>query len=163
MELFIGGSVINMAYPVYFLQQMPIVLEFGMLALFENFSYKISPIRFRLGPVGSHVKKWETRRQLFYFYFHQQLEDTARYAGLLLAPLEGRGRGFFCPSGKKRAYYAVLSHFWQFLVSSSNLVTFSSNISNFERNHQNQKNLKKNKKKIKNNEKNPKIQKNPKK
>ena len=31
------------------------------------------------------------------------LEGTARYAGLLLAPAEGFGRGFFCPSGKKRA------------------------------------------------------------
>ena len=27
----------------------------------------------------------------------------------------------FLPSGKKRAYYAVLAHFWQFLVSISNL------------------------------------------
>ena len=43
----------------------------------------------------------------------QELEDTARYAGLLLAP-----------SGKKRAYYAVLAHFWQFFVSSSNLGNF---------------------------------------
>ena len=48
------------------------------------------------------------------------LEDTARYAGLLLAPAEGFGRGFFYPSGKKRAFYAVLAHFWQFLVISSN-------------------------------------------
>ena len=53
-----------------------------------------------------------------------RLEDTARYAGLLLAPAEGFGRGFFCPSGKKRAYYAVLAHFWHFLVSSSNLGNF---------------------------------------
>ena len=29
------------------------------------------------------------------------LEDTARYAGLLLAPAESFGRGFFCPSGTK--------------------------------------------------------------
>ena len=49
-----------------------------------------------------------------------KLEDTARYAGLLLAPAEGFGRGFFCPSGKKKAYYAVLALFWRFLVSSSN-------------------------------------------
>ena len=40
------------------------------------------------------------------------------------------GRDFF---GQKRAYYAVLAHFWQFLVSSSNLVTFVSNLSNFEK------------------------------
>ena len=32
--------------------------------------------------------------------------------------------GFFCPSGKKRAYYAVLAHFWHFFVSSSNLGNF---------------------------------------
>ena len=54
----------------------------------------------------------------------QKLEDTARYAGLLLAPAEGFGRAFFWPSGKKRAYYAVLAHFWHFLVSSSNLGNF---------------------------------------
>ena len=48
----------------------------------------------------------------------------ARYAGLLLAPAEGFGQGFFCPSGKKSAYYAVLAYFWQFLVSSSNLGNF---------------------------------------
>ena len=46
----------------------------------------------------------------------------ARYGGLLLAPAEGFGLRprLFLP-GKKRAYYAVLAHFWQFLVSSSNL------------------------------------------
>ena len=56
----------------------------------------------------------------------QQLEDTARYAGLLIAPAEGfgRGRGFFCLSGQKRAYYAVLDHLRPFLVSSSNLGNF---------------------------------------
>ena len=38
------------------------------------------------------------------------LEGAARYAGLLLAPVEGFGRGrFFCPSGKqKRAFYTIL-------------------------------------------------------
>ena len=70
------------------------------------------------------------------------LEGTARYAGLLLATAEGfgRGQGFFCPSGKKRAFNAVCVYFRPFLVFSSNLVTFSSNLSNFE------KNLKKNQK-----------------
>ena len=48
----------------------------------------------------------------------------ARYVGLLLAPAKGFGRGFFRPSGKKRAYYAVLVFFWQFLGSSSNLDNF---------------------------------------
>ena len=31
---------------------------------------------------------------------------------------------FFCPKGQKNAYYTVLDHFWQFLVSSSNLCNF---------------------------------------
>ena len=33
-------------------------------------------------------------------------------------------RGFFCPSGKKRAFYAVLAYFRQFMVFSSNLSNF---------------------------------------
>ena len=49
--------------------------------------------------------------------FYTILEDTARYAGLLLAPAEV----FFA---KKRAHYAVSAHFWKFLVSSSNLGNF---------------------------------------
>ena len=55
---------------------------------------------------------------------------TRRY-DLLLAPAEGfdQGRGFFCPSGKKRPYYGVLAHVWPFLVSSSKLGKFSSNLS----------------------------------
>ena len=55
-----------------------------------------------------------------------ELEGTARYAGLLLAPAEGFGLRprLFLPFGKKRAYYAVLANFWQFLVSSSNLANF---------------------------------------
>ena len=48
------------------------------------------------------------------------LEDTAGYAGILLAPAEGFGLW----PGKKRACYAVLAHFWQLLVSSSNLGNF---------------------------------------
>ena len=56
-----------------------------------------------------------------------ELEDTARYTGLPLAPAEGFGlwpRFFYCASGKKRAYNAVLSNFWKILVSSSNLGSF---------------------------------------
>ena len=58
--------------------------------------------------------------------FRRGLEGTARYAGLLLAPAEGFGLRprLFLPFGQKRAYYAVLAHFWQFLVSSSNLGNF---------------------------------------
>ena len=53
-------------------------------------------------------------------------KGMARYAGQLLAPAEGLafGRGFFCPLGKKRAYYAVLAHFRPLLVFSSNLTNF---------------------------------------
>ena len=45
-------------------------------------------------------------------YFNYILEDTARYAGLLLAPAEGFGLQprLFLPFGQKRAYYAVLAH-----------------------------------------------------
>ena len=60
------------------------------------------------------------RRENIYFLLNG---ETRRY-GLLLAPAEGFGRGFFCTSGKKRAYYDVLAHFWPFLVSSSNLGNF---------------------------------------
>ena len=55
----------------------------------------------------------------------QILEDTASYAGLLLAPLES----FFCRV--QYAYYMVLANFWCPLVT---LVTFSSNLSNFKKN-----------------------------
>ena len=57
----------------------------------------------------------------------------ARYAGLLLAPAEGFGRGIFCPSGKKRAFYALMAHFWQFWCPVVTVLTFTSN---FERNQQ---------------------------
>ena len=46
------------------------------------------------------------------------LEDTARYAGLLLS----LGRGFFL--GQKKAFYAFLPNFKPFLVFSSNLSNF---------------------------------------
>ena len=78
-----------------------------------------------------------------------KLEDTARYAGLLLTPAEGFGRGFFCPLGKKRAFYAwpIFDNFWCPVVT---MVTFSSNLSNFERNQIKTKKSKKNSKKSKN-------------
>ena len=44
-----------------------------------------------------------------------RLEDTARYAGLLLAPAEGFGRGIFPPLGKKKLimlFWPILGHFW---------------------------------------------------
>ena len=45
------------------------------------------------------------------------LEDTTRYAGLLVAPAEGFGlwqRYFLCPSGKKTNYCASLANVREF-------------------------------------------------
>ena len=44
----------------------------------------------------------------------------------ILAPAEGFGlrQRHFLAFGQKRAYYAVLANFWQFLVSSSHLGNF---------------------------------------
>ena len=39
------------------------------------------------------------------------LEGTARYARLLLAPVEGFDRGFFVPSGKKMAFKYIWAYF----------------------------------------------------
>ena len=61
------------------------------------------------------------------FSYKMQLEDTARYAGLLLAPAEGFG------------LWPIFGNFWCPVVP---LVIFSSNISTFERNPKNQKNPK---------------------
>ena len=38
------------------------------------------------------------------------LEGTARYVGLLLAPVEGFGQGFLALRAKKKAFYAVLAY-----------------------------------------------------
>ena len=60
-------------------------------------------------------------------FFYNVLEDTSSSCRGL-RPL---AEGFFCPKGKKRAYYAVLAHFWQLLCPVVTLVTFSSNLGNF--------------------------------
>ena len=66
-----------------------------------------------------------------------RIEGTARYAGLVLAPAEGFGRGFFFALwSKKELFLLVLGNFWCLVVTS---VKFSSNYSN-------QKNKKKSKK-----------------
>ena len=57
------------------------------------------------------------------FFLKKFFIVTRRY-GPLRGPTSSSCGGFFSPSGKKRAYYAVLAHFWQFLVSSSNLGNF---------------------------------------
>ena len=90
----------------------------------------------------------------------KELEDTARYAGLLPAPAEGFGLQprLFLAFGQKKCFFMlfwpIFGDFWCPVVT---MVTFSSNLSNFERN---------NKKKLKNPKKNPKkskkIQINPK-
>ena len=62
------------------------------------------------------------------------IEDMARYAGLLQAPTEGFGRGFFCPWGKKERIMRFWPIFGNVLCLVITLVTFGSNLSNFERN-----------------------------
>ena len=64
------------------------------------------------------------------------LEDTARYAGLLVAPAEvfGLRPRDFCPSGKRkliRLVWPILDHFLCPVVT---LVTFISNFGNFKKN-----------------------------
>ena len=91
---------------------------------------------------------------------HMILEDTARYAGLLLAPAEGFGLWLIM------LFWPIFGNFWCPVVT---LVTFSSNLSTFKRNPppknipKNSNNFKKSKnptesKKV---EKIPKIQKHP--
>ena len=69
--------------------------------------------------------------------FQALLEDTARYAGLLLAPAEDFGLRprLFLPFRQKRSllccFGPFLGGFWCPVVT---LVTFSSNLSTFERN-----------------------------
>ena len=74
---------------------------------------------------------WESVEVVFW----EILEGVARYAGLLLAPAEGFGRGRFLQFGqKKRAFYICFGpdfgHFWWSVVTS---VTFSSNLSNLKK------------------------------
>ena len=69
----------------------------------------------------------------FKFPYYKKLEGRARYAGLILAPAEGFGQGFFGPSGKKELFtlfVPILGHFWCSVVTS---VTFSSNLCNFKK------------------------------
>ena len=77
----------------------------------------------------------------YFFILHAvislcKLEDTARYAGLLLAPAEGFSLWpkLYLPFAQKIPYYAVLPHFWRFWCPVVILVYFSGNLSNFERN-----------------------------
>ena len=85
----------------------------------------------------------------------EELEGTARNAGLLLAPAEGFGQGFFALQEKKELFtlfLPILGHFWCPVVT---VVTLIVTFSNFEK-------IQKNKRRIKiNNTK--KITKSPKK
>ena len=66
-----------------------------------------------------------------------QVNTTRRYSPLrglyfyLLRRALTSDRGFFCPWGQKRAFYAVLAYFKPFWCSVLPSVTFSSNLSNF--------------------------------
>ena len=65
--------------------------------------------------------------------FFEVLEDTARYAGLLLAPAEGFGLRpkLFLRFGQKKSVFYCFGPFLAFFCSPViTLVTFSSNISN---------------------------------
>ena len=84
----------------------------------ENFGGRIGP-----WSMFSKVRRWEQKiffkfllrcfslsllhSWFWYRIFGNKLKDKARYTGLLLVPAEA----FFCSSGRKRAYYAVLAHF----------------------------------------------------
>ena len=73
----------------------------------------------------------------FFFALRAKLEDTAHYAGLLLAPAEGFGRGFCSLWAKKEhimLFWRIFGNVWCPVVT---WVTFSSNLSNFERNSKN--------------------------
>ena len=80
-----------------------------------------------------------------------KLEDTARYAGLLLAPAEGlpSAEAFFALRTKNEFIMLFGPIFGNFLCPVVTLVTFSSNISNFERNPKKPKKSKKNSTKFK--------------
>ena len=61
--------------------------------------------------------------------YYVALEDTARYAGLLLAPAEGFG--LWAKKEPNLLFWPIFGNFWCIVVT---LVTFSSNLSNFGRN-----------------------------
>ena len=86
--------------------------------------------------------------------FKTKLEDTTRYAGLLLDPAEGVGLWprVFLPFKQKKNYHAFLANFRQFLFPVVTLVTLK----------RIQKVQKKKSKISKNQKKNGKTQKNPK-
>ena len=93
-----------------------------------------------------------------YNLFSLLLEDTACYAGLLLAPAEGFGlqpRDFLALRAKKGLiilFWPILGYIWCPVVT---LVTLSSNLSNFKKNPKYTKKIQKNTKQILKNPENP--------
>ena len=88
------------------------------------------------------------------FVLGHKLEDTARYAGLLLAPAEGFSlwqRAFFALRAKKQFFFV----FWQIQA----ILVFSSNLSNFKKKTKSPKKSNKKLKKLKKIRKNQKNQK----
>ena len=92
-----------------------------------------------------------------HFVFSILLEGTAHYAGLLLAPAEGfgRGQGYFALWKKKRSLHTFLAYFRPFWCLFVTFVMFSSTLRTFEKNPKNPKKFKISKKKS-NNLKSPK-------
>ena len=79
------------------------------------------------------------------FLLWQILEDTTRYAGLVLAPA---AKAFFGPLGKKeviKLFWPIFGNSWCTVVT---MVTFSSNLTNFKRIQKTKKNEGKKSKKI---------------
>ena len=58
------------------------------------------------------------------------LEVIARYAGQLLAHVEGFGQGFVCPADKQSC---LLCHFRLFLFTVATYITFDSILRSFEK------------------------------
>ena len=67
----------------------------------------------------------------FVFCSNQKIRPTTQAYFQLLRRALASGRALCCPSGKKKAFYAVLGQFWCPVVT---LATFSSNLNNFENN-----------------------------
>ena len=77
-------------------------------------------------PFSLQISKLKLKKvpQEVWIWFPHPTSESAFYAGLLQAPAEGFGPGFFCPSGKKTAFHAVCAYFRLFLVFSSNPCNF---------------------------------------
>ena len=93
-----------------------------------HISYRDSKYQYEQLEVNGGEKKYWVRKlaSLLRWGFNKVLKLTRSY-GPLRGPTYSSCGGlwplaeaFFCPLAKKKAFYAVLAHFWRFLVSSSN-------------------------------------------